>query len=219
VNTPIRVGLLLHPAFELLDAFGPMEMYSILGVERVEIVTIAQQAGPVASAMASDGPLGPSVLAEYGFDDVPALDVLVIPGGFGTIAELENETMLEFLRQIVPKTGIVTTVCTGSVLLAKSGVLDGCRATTNKQFFSLGRMTRDAVEWVESARWVDAGKFVTSSGVSAGMDMTLAVISRLFDEQTAREAAAVAEYTWHEDADLDPFVQDLDKGLAALARG
>ena len=217
MNNPIRVGLLLHPAFELLDAFGPIEMYSILGKDRAEIVTIAEKPGPVAAAMGADGPIAPSVVAQFGFDNAPELDVLVVPGGFGTLTELENEAILEFLRRVCPQTEIVTSVCTGSVLLAKAGVLDGYRATTNKQFFSLGRMTNDAVEWVEKARWVDAGKFVTSSGVSAGMDMTLAVIARIFDEETARECASVAEYNWHEDADHDPFYADLDKGLAALA--
>jgi putative intracellular protease/amidase len=206
-----RVGAVLYPGFEMLDTFGPLEMYSVLGKDQVELVVIAEQPGPVTAALAGDGPLAPSVIADFGFDGAPDLDILVLPGGFGTFNELENEAMLDYLRRAAETAEVVTSVCTGSALLAKAGLLNGLRATTNKQFFALGRMQSDAVDWVEAARWVDAGKFVTSSGVSAGMDMTLAVIARLWGEEAAETAADFAEYSWHRDADSDPFHKDLDK--------
>ncbi|MDJ0879415.1 MAG: DJ-1/PfpI family protein [Halieaceae bacterium] len=211
-----RVGAVIYPGWEMLDTFGPLEMYSVLGAEEVEICMVAEEAGPVAAALGSDGPLAPRVYADYGFDDAPALDIVVLPGGSGTFPALESAAMLDYLRKASETAEVVTSVCTGSALLAKAGLLDGLRATTNKQFFALARMQSDQVEWVEEARWVDAGKFVTSSGVSAGMDMTLAVIARLWSPELAETAADYAEYTWHRDADTDPFYKDLDKGSRQL---
>ena len=216
MSNPRRIGAVLYPGFEMLDTFGPLEMYSVLGKDQVEIVVVAEQAGPVASALAGDGPLAPKVIADAGFEDAPPLDIVLLPGGFGTFAELENTAMLEYLRRAAESAEIVTSVCTGSALLAKAGLLDGMKATTNKQFFALARMQSAAVEWVEAARWVDSGKYVTSSGVSAGMDMTLAVIARVWGEDAAEEAARFAEYSWQRDPADDPFIGDLDEGSRAL---
>jgi transcriptional regulator GlxA family with amidase domain len=120
--------------------------------------------------------------------------------------------MLSFLRDRSEKAQITSSVCSGSALLAKAGLLDGHRATSNKMFFNLAVMQSDKVEWIETARWVDDGKFVTSSGVSAGIDMALAIIARLFGNETAEAIAIGAEYTWHRKADVDPFVQYLNEG-------
>ena len=89
--------------------------------------------------------------------------------------------------------------------------MDGKKATSNKQVFNLAVSSSDKVEWIESARWVDDGNVVTSSGVSAGIDMSLAIIARLFDVETAEAIANGAEYTWHRDANVDPFVQYLNQ--------
>lgn len=222
--SPLRIGGLLYPNFELLDMFGPLEMFSLLGVERASISMIAQKAGPVPAAMGGDGPLGPRVLADHGFADAPKLDVLLVPGGFGTFSELENEAMLSYLQARGEDTPLIASVCTGSALLAKAGLLDGLRATSNKQFFSLARAQSDKVDWVETARWVDAGKIVTSSGVSAGTDMALAIISRLLGAEAAEQIAVAAEYTWHRNPEQDPFADHLDElakqmGLAGQSSG
>ncbi|HWP66536.1 MAG TPA: DJ-1/PfpI family protein [Candidatus Limnocylindria bacterium] len=98
-------------------------------------------------------------------------------------------------------------VCSGSLLLAAAGVLDGRRATTNKMFFGEIAAAAPAVQWVREARWVVDGPVVTSSGVSAGIDMALAVIAALFGTKTAEDLALVAEYEWHRDAGWDPFAR------------
>jgi transcriptional regulator GlxA family with amidase domain len=214
-NRPLTLGAILYPNFEMLDVFGPLEMFSNVGRDRLVIHTVAQRAGPVAAAIGADGPVGPRVVADFGFDDAPQLDLLLIPGGFGTIPELLNENLMGFLRKRSAAAKITMSVCTGSALLAKAGVLDGRRATSNKQFFSLAAKQSDAVEWVEAARWVEDGAFVTSSGVSAGMDMALAVIARLYGADVAEQVAVGTEYTWHRDADVDPFVAHLNQ-LAGL---
>ena len=93
------------------------------------------------------------------------------------------------------------------VLLATTGILDGRKATTNKLDFTQTVPLAPNVEWIAQARWVEDGKFFTSSGVSAGIDMTLAAIARLFGEETAREIAYGTEYEWHDDASWDPFAK------------
>ena len=194
----------------MLDYFGPLELFSVIGSETVRIHTVAETAGPVAAAIGSEGPIGPQVVAEYGFDTAPQFDVLLVPGGAGTVTELENPAMLDFLRRQCADAQLVASVCTGSALLAKAGVLDGHRATSNKQVFALAANQSDQVTWVESARWVEDGKFFTSSGVSAGMDMALAIIKKLWGDDRANQASSYTEYTWHRDADNDPFAEELN---------
>jgi putative intracellular protease/amidase len=214
-TTPLTLGAILYPGFEMLDMFGPLEMFSMIPPEQLTIHMVAEQAGPVPAAMGmAIG--GPKTVADYGFDDAPELDILLLPGGFGTLPELENPRMLGFLSQRSKAAQITCSVCSGSALLAKAGVLDGYRATSNKQLFVLATSQSDKVTWVEEARWVDDGPVVTASGVSAGTDMALAIIQRLWGEEVARQTAEFAEYTWHEDADSDPFVSELNKAAGML---
>ncbi|MFK8050741.1 MAG: DJ-1/PfpI family protein [Halioglobus sp.] len=203
------LGAVLYEGFELLDMFGPLEMFTALPPDVFEVVMIAENKGSVrAGSMA--GAAMPTVNADYDFQDAPALDLILVPGGVGTIPELENQAMLDFLASRSKAAKITASVCSGSALLAKAGVLDGHRATSNKQVFLLASSSSDKVDWQERARWVDDGPVVTSSGVSAGMDMALAIIQRLFDEKTAEAIADGAEYTWHRDADEDPFADQLN---------
>lgn len=206
----MRLGAVLYDDFELLDAYGPLEMFGCLA-EDIETVVIAEQKGPVKSTG------GPKTLAEYDFTDAPALDLLLLPGGIGTIPALENQNLLRFLQERCPDIPINMSVCSGSAIFAKAGLLAGLRATSNKMFFSLASSQSDKVEWVEEARWVDAGQYVTSSGVSAGTDMSLAVIERLFGAERAQQVAAFTEYQWHTDADSDPFVKYLNQADAGSA--
>lgn len=210
-SRPLTLGVVLYPGFELLDVFGPLEMFTAVGRNQLQTYMVAERAGPVPAGIVPDGPVGPRVTAEFGFDDAPQLDLLLIPGGIGTFPELANERMLAFLRDRARRAQITASVCTGSALLAKAGVLDGHRATSNKQFFNLAVAQSSAVEWVAAARWVDDGNVVTSSGVSAGMDMALAIIERLFGAETAERIAVGTEYTRHRDADNDPFVAHLNE--------
>jgi transcriptional regulator GlxA family with amidase domain len=195
-----RLGVILYPGFELLDVFGPVEMFgNMTGV--IEVTMVAPEKGAVVSAQ------GPAVVAEHGFADCPHLDMLLVPGGIGTRDAIDNPRMLEWLAQRVAAAEIAMTVCTGTALLARAGVLDGRRATTNKMFFNWVMEQGPKVHWVKEARWVEDGKFVTSSGVSAGIDMALAVIARLSGEQMSQTLAVATEYDWHRDASWDPFAK------------
>jgi transcriptional regulator GlxA family with amidase domain len=194
------LGALLFQDFEVLDLFGPLEMFGNMP-GKIDVVTVAEQAGPVRSAQ------GPRVHADHGLTDCPALDLILIPGGIGTRAEVENERLMAWLRERAAQVEVAMTVCTGTSLLAQAGLLDGLRATTNKMFFTWPETTWPAVRWVREARWVEDGKFWTSSGVSAGIDMALAVVSRVADQSTADFLATATEYEWHRDAGWDPFAR------------
>ena len=196
----VRLGAVFFPGFELLDAFGPLEMFAMLA-ERIEIVSLAERAGPVASAQRLEA------VAQYAFAEAPALDLLLVPGGFGTRAEVANPAMLDFLRERSARAQLTLSVCTGAALLAAAGLLDGRRATTNKMRFEWVAQCGPKVDWVREARWVEDGPFVSSSGPAAGIDMALAVIARLFGEETSDRCALVAEYERHRDSTWDPFAR------------
>ena len=190
----------LFPGFELLDLCGPLEMFGSLR-GWIRIVTVAQRKGPVESTQ------GPSIVASYDFEDCPRPDLLLVPGGAGTSMESENEVMLKWLAARAAEAETVMTVCTGSALLARTGALDGHRATTNKAAFTRLAQQAPGVQWVKEARWVDSGKFVTASGVAAGIDMALFVISRLTDSELSEVVAAFTEYEWHRNSAWDPFAR------------
>ena len=212
----VNVCGVLYPGFEMLDYFGPMEMFSMLGPDQVNLHTVAQTTGPIASAVVADINAGPKVLADHAFNTLPQMDVILVPGGFGTIPALENQPLLDFLVRQAEEAQVIASVCTGSALLARAGLLDGRKATSNKQIFALATQQSDAVEWVESARWVRDGKFYTSSGVSAGTDMAVAIIEDLFGAEVRDRVLSGAEYTWHTDPDSDPFASELNVAARAL---
>jgi transcriptional regulator GlxA family with amidase domain len=193
-----KLAILLFDDFEALDVFGPVEMFGVLE-GMVEVGTLAMQRAPVGCRQ------GPEVVPDYDFDDCPALDMLLVPGGLGTRRAVDDPALLAQLERLARRTELVMTVCTGSALLARTGLLDGVRATSNKRAFAWARSQGPNVRWVEQARWVRDGKFVTSAGVSAGMDMSLAVIAELFGEGAAQLVAEATEYERHSDSAWDPF--------------
>lgn len=195
---PQTLGVLLFDGFELLDVFGPLE---ILGHMKDDfgVVMVGPDAGSVASAQAV------RAVADVGRAECPPLDALLVPGGIGTRAGVEDTALLAWLRERTDAADLVMSVCTGSALLARTGVLDGRRATSNKRAFDWVASQGPNVTWVRRARWVTDGKFWTSSGVSAGIDMTLALVARLHGADAATDAARRIEFAWHRDAEDDPF--------------
>lgn len=188
----------VFPGFETLDYFGPMEMLGGLG-EQTKIITVAQTRDPVASVH------GQRIVPDRQISDGVDYDLLLIPGGDTALDEGKDDALLAWLRDASDRAERVMTVCTGSILLGMSGVLDGKRATTNKRDFTATVPLAPNVDWVKEARWVQDGKFYTSSGVSAGMDMALAVVADLFGMPMADRIALGCEYEWHKDATRDPF--------------
>ncbi|MFP6626041.1 MAG: DJ-1/PfpI family protein [Deltaproteobacteria bacterium] len=193
------LGVVLFEGFELLDVYGPLEMFGNLPGISIEMTS--ERGGAVASAQ------GPKVLADSTLADCPHLDLVLVPGGVGTREQTDNRVMLDWLGERTSAAETVMTVCTGTALLARAGILDGRRATTNKAWFGWVADQGPLVEWVKEARWVEDGKFVTSSGVSAGIDMALAVIAQLAGVDTSETIALATEYDWHRDPAWDPFAR------------
>lgn len=201
------VGTLLFAGFELLDVFGPLEMFGALRDDyRLEMV--AQTAGPVESRQ------GPKAIADIAMADAEPYDILLIPGGQGTRREVGNEALIGFIARHAAASTIVATVCTGAALLARTGLIDGRKATSNKAALAWVKAQGPNVLWQNRARWVTDGKFWTSSGVSAGMDMALALIGELNGSAKADQVAAFAEYRWSRDPGDDPFAGLYDRANA-----
>jgi transcriptional regulator GlxA family with amidase domain len=133
----------------------------------------------------------------------PQLDVIVVPGGAGCLDP--NEEMVAFIRAVYPRLKYVLTICTGSMFLARAGVLDGRRATTNKAGFAMIAAMLPMVQWQPVARWIVDGNIWTASGVAAGCDATLAFIAEKYSPEVAEDIAKICEYEWHRDAAWDPF--------------
>lgn len=197
---PLDIGALVYEKFELLDYFGPMEMFGVL-TDYFRIHVVAEHAGYVASTQ------GPRVAVDRSFDEANEFDMLWVPGGVGTREAVENEKLLAWLRSQSASVQYVASVCTGSGLLAAAGLLDGRSATSNKMSFRWAEAQSDKVTWLPKARWVEDGKFWTSGGVAAGMDMALAMIAKIVGEEIADRVADGTEYDWHRDADWDPFAE------------
>ncbi len=163
------------------------------------ITVMAERTGAVKSSS------GPSGMADATMTESNGFDVLLIPGGIGTRKQIANPQFLAELKRLAETSRLVATVCTGSFLLARTGLIDGRKATSNKRAFQLVKTNAPKVNWIAKARWVEDGKYFTSSGVSAGMDMALAVIAKLLGREKSLEVASRAEYEWHEDSSWDPF--------------
>lgn len=193
-----RIGALIFPGFELLDLFGPLEMFGMLDQD-FSLNLVAAASGPVASAQ------GPSAHADRAFAKAESYDILFVPGGPGTRREVANLDLLGWIADTSASAEFTLSVCTGSALLARAGVLNGRRATTNKRAFAWVAEQGPGVHWVRRARWVEDGPFLTSSGVSAGIDMALGAIALMHGAARAETVAVWAEYNWNRDNDHDPF--------------
>ncbi|KAG9293489.1 hypothetical protein G9A89_009213 [Geosiphon pyriformis] len=195
------IGVLIFPGYDVLDMNGPVRMFGTLAdTKNVKIHLISEKGGKVKSAQQIDS------FATHSFEQVPNnLNILLIPGGQGTRTEFQNPASLNFLKAQIPKVEYILTVCTGAAMVANTGFLDGFSATTNKLAYNWVVSTGPNVKWIFKARWVKDGKFYTSAGVSAGMDMALGFITDIYGVDMARSLAVRAEYEWHENSQWDPF--------------
>lgn len=197
-DQPRRLAIVLFDGFELLDVFGPVELFSMLP-DRLRIDYLGPAEGPVTSSQ------GAQVVATSGYAQAQTPDLLLVPGGQGTRTLVGDDRFLRWLRGWAVDASLVTSVCTGSAVLAAAGLLDGYRATSNKAAFGWVRGHGTSVDWVAQARWVHDRDRWTSAGVAAGMDMAAALIGDLFGADTARAVTTLAELDVHSDASWDPF--------------
>ncbi len=192
------VGILIFDDVEVLDFCGPFEVFAVTQMpghdandddsKPFHVVTIAERHDVVRCRG------GLLVQPHFSIDDHPPLDILVVPGGWGTRREVSNDRLLDWIARQDKTTSITTSVCTGAFLLAACGLLDGLPATTHWASIERLRQTHPSVMVHDDVRYVDNGHIVTSAGVSAGIDMALHVVSRLLGEEVANETARRMEY-------------------------
>jgi transcriptional regulator GlxA family with amidase domain len=199
------ITIVLFDGFELLDVFGPAELFGSER-ERLRVQYIAETREPVRAIQ------GVAIVPDFSYADAPAPDIVLVPGGMGTRKLVADAAFLSWLKAWGADAALVTSVCTGSGVLAAAGLLEGYRATSNKRAFAWASSNGSAVEWVPAARWVEDRDRWTSSGIAAGMDMAAALLDRLFGPGTGRAAADSAELELHTDPHWDPFAAQ--NGLA-----
>lgn len=189
-----NVGILLFEKAELLDFAGPYEAFSSAGrydgAKYFNTFSVGEKTGTITSFN------GLPCEVEYSFEDAPEIDILVVPGGQGTRTEIDNPIVIDWINDMAGKAELMTSVCTGSFLLAKAGLLDGKQATTHWGSIERMRETFPNTEVLERVRFVDDGFVVSSAGVSAGIDMSLHVIERLCGRDAAESAARLMEYDY-----------------------
>jgi transcriptional regulator GlxA family with amidase domain len=195
-DQPLSVGILIFDDVEVLDFCGPFEVFSSAraadaaeATALFRVFTVAERAGVVRCR----GNL--LVQPHFTIADHPPIDLLVVPGGWGTRREARNAALLDWIAAQDQGSTLTLSVCTGAFLLAARGLLDGKPATTH--WASLDRLAEGypAIEVRRDVRFVDAGHVVTSAGVSAGIDMALHVVERLRGPAVAAATARNMEYT------------------------
>lgn len=193
------VGILVFDGVEVLDFAGPFEVFSRTrlspGIQSrrseetapFEVFTVARTRAVVRATG------GLEVVPRYGFDDSPRIDLLVVPGGFGTRTLIDDADTLEWIRRAAAGARKVASVCTGSLLLARAGLLEGRRATTHWGALDLLESLGTGVRVDRESRVVEDG-IITSAGVAAGIDMSFHIVETLFGRDVADETARYIEY-------------------------
>jgi transcriptional regulator GlxA family with amidase domain len=196
-----HVGIIVFENVEVLDFCGPFEVFTAtrLNEERrreepspFNVFLIAETTRPVAATG------GMKVLPDYDLDSCPDVDILVVPGGWGTRQELNNERLRKWIANRSRQVETLTSVCTGALLLGKAGLLDGRRATTHWRSLDWMQELFPKVIVDKRQHFVEDGDLLTSAGISAGIDMSLAVVARYFGEAIARATARHMEYPFPE---------------------
>lgn len=194
-----RVGILVFPDVEVLDFCGPFEVFSVTRLDETlrreslspfEVLLVAEHDGPVKATG------GLRVLPDHTLATCPPLDVLVVPGGWGTRVEIKNRRLLDWIVQRATQVETLTSVCTGSMLLGQAGLLDGRHATTHWRSLDWMRESFPAVTVEDQLHVVEEGNVLTSAGISAGIDMALRVVARYHGEAIARATARNMEYAY-----------------------
>lgn len=194
----INFNIFLFNDFEVLDVFGPVEIIGKLDdVYNINYFSI--EGGIVTSKQKTK-------ILTQAYKDIGFSGILLIPGGQGTRKIVNDENTILILKEISQKSAYCITVCTGTALLAKTGLINGIKATSNKKAFEWVTSINKNVIWVRKARWISCGKYYTSSGVSAGMDMILGFVADRFGQKKSEAIARHIEYIWNDDPNNDIFV-------------
>ncbi|KAJ4323251.1 hypothetical protein N0V94_001995 [Neodidymelliopsis sp. IMI 364377] len=218
LSLPRTYGIVLFRMFDLLDVHGPIEILQFLsGMYRIDIALIAETMDPVSSApsMASMNPFNSSVYPvippTHTFETAPELDVLILAGGPGWRNPTLNNT-LDYIARTAPKVKQVLTICTGSALAARAGIMKGRKATTNKTSWPNAVKAGTDTTWMPHARWVEDESSTppiwSSSGVTAGLDLMLHWVEQTYSRDNATFIANILEHQRITDPSVDPFARN-----------
>ena len=187
MNKKRNIAILLFEDVEVLDFAGPFEVFSVTSEINEEhpfnVYTVAEKMGKIRARN------GLSVNPDFTLKDCPNPDIIIIPGGQGTRAEMKNPAVIAWVTELAEMVEYVLSVCTGALILGKAGLLDGLTATTHHQAIELLGEIAPKATVVEDERFVDNGKVITAGGISAGIDMSLYVVGKLLGEEKAIETA------------------------------
>jgi len=188
----LRFGIVLFDGVEELDWVGPWEVLASwkhhFPEDQIDVFTLSPDGELVTCAK------GARVLSDHSYADHPPIDVLIFPGGQGTRPQLGDERVRNWVREIAKSAHLVASVCTGALVLADAGLLDGRPATTHWASLELLRSLGRDIEVRAEARFVDDGEVVTAAGVSAGIDMALHLVARLGSVERARQVRRYIQY-------------------------
>ncbi|MEI2463818.1 DJ-1/PfpI family protein [Niallia taxi] len=189
------VGILLFNEVEVLDFAGPYEVFSLAAPpeERANhfchVVTVSETGKQISARN------GLTVKSDYSFVDHPYLDIVIVPGGYGAeTTELSNQNVITWIKEQAAHTELIASVCTGALLLAKAGLLDSKAATTH--WMDVDRLEAEfpLVSVKRGVKFVDEGRIITSAGISAGIDMSFHILTRLYGVNAAADTAKSMEY-------------------------
>jgi transcriptional regulator GlxA family with amidase domain len=194
----MNIGIYIYDNAEVLDFSGPFEVFStasrfLKAEEKFNVFLIAESKSPV------DARGGYSVNPHYGFDDHPEIDVFIVVGGVHT-EELKKPSVINWVADVAGRCQLVASVCTGAFILAQAGLLKNRRVTTHWQDIQDLKDSFPDMTVVESQRWVDEGSIVTSGGISAGIDMSLHLVSRIISNELAEKTAKQMEFEWRKNS-------------------
>ena len=193
-----NVAILIFDDVEVLDFCGPFEVFSVTGRAKKEqpfnVFTVAEKSDPILTRNHL------SVNPRFTLAGSPAADILVVPGGLGTRREMNNPAVLDWVKEAASRAEVVLSVCTGALVLAKAGLLDGLTVTTHHVALELLKQTAPSCMVRADRRFVDNGKIITAAGISAGIDASLHVVGRLLGREVAQETARYMEYDWRPEA-------------------
>jgi len=197
MNHSRNVAILIFDEVEVLDFCGPFEVFSVTGrqdnLNPFNVYTVAEKGEPILARNHL------SVNPSYTLQDCPQPDILLVPGGLGTRKEMYNSILMDWIKGCSQKAELILSVCTGVLLLAKAGLLEGLGATTHHLTIDLLKKVAPNTSVQANKRIVDNGKIIVSAGISAGIDMSLYVVAKLLGKEWALKTAQYMEYDWNPD--------------------
>ncbi|MBA4136505.1 MAG: AraC family transcriptional regulator [Opitutus sp.] len=193
-----NTAILLFDDVEVLDFAGPFEVFSVTDEMAAHtlfnVYTVAEKPGTILARN------GLKIVPDHTLESAPAANVLVIPGGYGTRALLKKPSLVEWVRRQAKGAEVIVSVCTGALVLAQAGLLDGLDVTTHRENLDeLARLAPSA-RVHGNRRFHDNGRILTAAGISAGIDVSLHVVARLHGDAAATRTAQYMEYHWRNDA-------------------